>query len=335
MEVSVIMMRKIEEAVEGSIKRRSSEMEQLVNAMERSRRGDHHNQGVAVAMEVSIRRTFPNDLFNFVVQIFSTWPPILGGGRILLFTVHTVWAEIEDDAKKWVSYIQKLFRKRRRIILALSADRSLNYPNGNFNTLIYNKKDHKDQPYELLQICIEDQCLIYKLDSIGQKFNPKVLKDLLHDSRVTVVGVGIENVARRLEEDHGWFMPKVVELRDLAAQAQAQTKAQKADIQGSTSGHDNGKKIMTKKVMMMKRNFSRFGIAKLAKVVLGKEMNIVKPTNIRWWSVSDNFNRPPRFHSEDLIKYATVEAFLISQMGTKLIILDSKTDATTSSQDLN
>uniref|UniRef100_A0A803NMF1 Uncharacterized protein n=1 Tax=Cannabis sativa TaxID=3483 RepID=A0A803NMF1_CANSA len=306
MEVSVIMMRKIEEAVEGSIKRRSSEMEQLVNAMERSRRGDHHNQGVAVAMEVSIRRTFPNDLFNFVVQIFSTWPPILGGGRILLFTVHTVWAEIEDDAKKWVSYIQKLFRKRRRIILALSADRSLNYPNGNFNTLIYNKKDHKDQPYELLQICIEDQCLIYKLDSIGQKFNPKVLKDLLHDSRVTVVGVGIENVARRLEEDHGWFMPKVVELRDLAAQAQAQTKAQKADIQ-----------------------------AKLAKVVLGKEMNIVKPTNIRWWSVSDNFNRPPRFHSEDLIKYATVEAFLISQMGTKLIILDSKTDATTSSQDLN
>ena len=49
-----------------------------------------------------------------------------------------------------------------------------------------------------------------------------MLKDFLHDKRVTVVGVGIDKVAKRMGKDHGWVMPKLVELRDLAAQAQTQ-----------------------------------------------------------------------------------------------------------------
>ncbi|KAF4394727.1 hypothetical protein F8388_015633 [Cannabis sativa] len=199
----------------------------------------------------------------------------------------------------WTCKIKKI-RKQRPIIVALCADRSYNYADS--ATMNYYNKEYKDREYDLLQICIEDQCLVVKLDRRGgcwyTRFNCKTLKEFLLDHRVTVVGVGLENLVERFEEDYGWEMPKIVDLRDLWAQAQAQSQAQ---------------------VQQVRKNLNRFGIARLAKVVLGEEMNLVKPAKIKWWSHPYNSNNPPRFHSDDVIKYATVEAFLVFQMGIKLV----------------
>ncbi|KAF4396821.1 uncharacterized protein LOC115700805 [Cannabis sativa] len=256
-------------------------------------------------MEVSIRRTFPNDMFNFVVDITTANNnnnnAENGDGRRRSFAVHTLWVDTEDYARKWVMDMQKKIRKQRPIIVALCADRSYNYADS--GTMNHYKREHKDREYDLLQICIEDQCLVVKLDRRGgsgyDSFNCKALKEFLLDHRVTVVGVGLENLVERFAEDYGWEMPKIVDLRDLWAQAQAQSQAQ---------------------VQQVRKNLNRFGIARLAKVVLGEEMNLVKPAKIQWWCRPYNYNNRPRFHSDEVIKYATVEAFLVFQMGTKLIL---------------
>ena len=52
-------------------------------------------------------------------------------------------------------------------------------------------------------------------------------------------------------------------------------------------------------------------------MVLGEEMDFVKPAKIKWWDAP--YPNRGLFLSDDLVKYATVEAFLLSQMGTKLI----------------
>ena len=50
------------------------------------------------------------------------------------FTITTTWAENETEVKTWVQHIQKIYRlrgsKRRRRVVSLCAERSLNYANG-------------------------------------------------------------------------------------------------------------------------------------------------------------------------------------------------------------
>ncbi|GMN38960.1 hypothetical protein TIFTF001_008194 [Ficus carica] len=68
----------------------------------------------------------------------------------------------------------------------------------------------EDRVYDrVLQICVEDHCLLCEIGEL--------LRIGDDNSAVTVVGVGIENVANKMEKDLGWVMPNVVELRDLAA----------------------------------------------------------------------------------------------------------------------
>ena len=49
------------------------------------------------------------------------------------FAVNTVFASSDSDVKRWVQQIQKTHRqklRRRKLIVALNADRSFNYANG-------------------------------------------------------------------------------------------------------------------------------------------------------------------------------------------------------------
>ncbi|EXB68044.1 Cationic amino acid transporter 4 [Morus notabilis] len=67
----------------------------------------------------------------------------------------------------------------------------------------------KDDPYnQLLQICVEDHgllCEVVELRRGGRfddKWNPIVLKDVLHRR-----GVTIENLTKKIEKDFGWVVP--------------------------------------------------------------------------------------------------------------------------------
>ena len=102
-------------------------------------------------------------------------------------------------------------------------------------------------------------------------------------------------------------MPKVVELRDLAAQAQ---KFLLTTTTKTTTDHvaDNQKDQTT-------RDFSHFGIEKLERVVLGEEMNLVKHCMMMWWATP----YPHHFLTDDLVKCVTIEAFLVSQIDARLI----------------
>ncbi|GMN45530.1 hypothetical protein TIFTF001_014735 [Ficus carica] len=199
------------------------------------------------------------------------------------FTVNTTWADSDSDLKRWIQRIQKIYR------------RSL-----------------KDEPYELIQICVERHCVLRALNSMGclyENWFPKPLKDFLHDNGVTVVGVGIDKLGEKMAKDYGWLMPnRAVELRDLAAELR------KGNMQG-TANNSSEDGDQTSKI-----DFRRFGLARLARVVLGEEVNFVKPVKITWCNSNSQWNpyEPVRL-TNDMIKYASVEAFLTSYMGTTLL----------------
>lgn len=252
-------------------------------------------------MEITIEE-FSKEPNEFVVRV---------DGR---FTVNTTWADSDSDLKRWIQRIQKIYRKKirnRSLVVGLCADRSLSYANG---TGFYSKlgRSLKDEPYELIQICVERHCVLRALNSMGclyENWFPKPLKDFLHDNGVTVVGVGIDKLGEKMAKDYGWLMPnRAVELRDLAAELR------KGNMQG-TANNSSEDGDQTSRI-----DIRRFGLARLARVVLGEEVNFVKPVKITWCNSNSQWNpyEPVRL-TNDMIKYASVEAFLTSYMGTTLL----------------
>ncbi|KAL5559670.1 hypothetical protein UlMin_035881 [Ulmus minor] len=207
--------------------------------------------------------------------------------------ITTTWATEEYQIKEWVSDVNKIYRKRgsprkNQFVLALAADRSLYYPHGE---LVFNEAH-----FELLQLCIGVHCLLINLQP-WDKWNPKSLRDFLNSFGLKVVGVGIEEVAEKLEKHHRFVMPPVIELQELVEKNE--------DVIINKGIMDNSKET--------KRDLSEYNIANLAKIVLGEEINFVKPLNMWWWS-EDYYHL-----SDDLVKFATLETFLVSQMGLKLL----------------
>lgn len=202
--------------------------------------------------------------------------------------ITTTWVRSESDLKEWIRMIQVVYGKRNRhdIVVGFSADRSCNYANGNYS---YKKGSCKDDPFELLQLCVGCHCLLYNLEGNDSNLCPRVLKDFFYDRHTIVVGVGIEKLVNKLQkENNGLLIPRLVELRELAG--------------AETGGQGN--------------DFSRYNLGKLANEVLGGEMGqFVKPNKMIWWEQGNIW----RFLSDDLVKYATVEAFLACEMGSKLL----------------
>ncbi|XP_059314420.1 uncharacterized protein LOC132065172 [Lycium ferocissimum] len=117
----------------------------------------------------------------------------------------------------WVSKIKKTQEKKKEktLILSLFADRSAQYKNNNFS--YYDCKGQVSKaPFELLQLCVDNHCLFYELDGYYCKKYPMSLWKLLSDNKTTVVGVGIEDVVKKLEKDYNMKISKWVDLRDKA-----------------------------------------------------------------------------------------------------------------------
>ncbi|KAL3510585.1 hypothetical protein ACH5RR_029986 [Cinchona calisaya] len=157
----------------------------------------------------------------------------------------------DDDLiiKQWLRKIKNNCEADACTIIGLSADCSLHYKNGSNSFLHPPKKE--DHPIEVLQLFVGNQCLIYEPRWYDAKKNvPKILKDLLSDFRYDVVGVGMEEVAKKLESQLGLKISRPRDLRTMAG--------------------------------FMDRKYS---LEKLAKRVLGGDWK--KPDSINWWKNAD------------------------------------------------
>lgn len=196
----------------------------------------------------------------------------------------------EDSmAIEWVMEIRKMYGKKKNknkkksqtLAIGLFVEHSLNYKNGNF---VYPRSTAKDGPYEIMQICIGNHCLIY-LPSEGPFC--KALRELLSDNNVIVFGVGMGLAAKKIEKDFGVKLSNPWDLRKLVEFSE--------DLK---PGHCD-----------------KYKLEELAELALGKDLKLVKPDRIHWYE-SPSVNR---VLSDEKIKYGTAEAFLVYEMGMKFL----------------
>ncbi|KAF8011120.1 hypothetical protein BT93_J1667 [Corymbia citriodora subsp. variegata] len=237
------------------------------------------------AMEVQIEKD-PNRKHAFDVII---------GDRFFLSVTVVGGPGGDPIAKDWVQQVHKSHRKGKKgeaTIVGISAERSRTYANAPYRPYKLTPGS-KDNPYDLLQLCAGSQCLLYELDPSHPI--PKALKDFIHDSRI--FGVGMEAMAKELEREFGLTMRKPVELRKVAEKS--------------------------KEIEVGYVDFRRKNLAQLARIVLGGEAEVVaRPRKMKWW-IEDKYGPGPWDYelrlSDELIKHASIDAFLACKMGTKLL----------------
>ncbi|KAK8572324.1 hypothetical protein V6N13_047928 [Hibiscus sabdariffa] len=121
---------------------------------------------------------------------------------------------------------------------------------------------------------------------------PRALKDFLYDNKTVVVGVGIEKMAAKLEKDRkedGLIIRKRVELREEAEKLFPGNKLEKCSLE---------------ELAMV--------------VVLRGEVNFVKPKKMKWHEAHETGKFCSSL-SKEMIKCASVEAFLACRMGSNLL----------------
>lgn len=284
------------------------------------------------AMEVQIEKD-PNRKCMFDVII---------GDKFFLATTVIGGPDGDSVVKDWVQQVQKSHRKGKKgeVVVGISAERSRSYANAPHKRYLLSRRwflpvrlavfvpivkpqalrstfvfsqvfscffvsvllflieivhvsaGSKDNPYDLLQLCAGNQCLLYELDPSHPI--PKILKDFIHDSRI--FGVGIEAMAKELEREVGLTMRKPVELRKLAEKS--------------------------KEISVGYVDFRRKNLEQLGRIVLGGEAEMARPRKMKW-QIHDKYGPKPWDYdvrlSDDMIKHASIDAFLACKMGTKLL----------------
>ncbi|KAL3737318.1 hypothetical protein ACJRO7_026137 [Eucalyptus globulus] len=219
---------------------------------------------------------------------------VIIGDRFFLSVAVAGDPEGDPIVKDWVQQVHKSHRKGKKgeaVVVGISAERSRNYANALY-TRYMRTPGSKDNPYDLLQLCAGNQCLLYELDPSHPI--PKVLKDFVHDSRI--FGVGVEAMAKELEREYGLTMRKPVELRKVAEKS--------------------------KEVSLGYVDFRKKNLEQLARIVLGAEAEVARPRKIKW-QMHDKYGPGAWDYdirlSDELIKHASIDAFLACKMGTKLL----------------
>ncbi|XP_008226778.1 PREDICTED: uncharacterized protein LOC103326337 [Prunus mume] len=143
----------------------------------------------------------------------------------------------------------------------------------------------KDPPYDMLCLTIGCHCLIY------QYFDDKpagLLVSFLANPRVFAVGRDMANLCRKLKTDHGIEIRNAVDVNDLAVRG---------------LGRDD-------------LDLGRYGLDRLAKTVLGKKMDVVRPEEELFWH-----GEYESFWSMncEVVKFCTVDVYLCYLIGLELI----------------
>ncbi|KAK9280924.1 hypothetical protein L1049_003815 [Liquidambar formosana] len=183
--------------------------------------------------------------------------------RILTITTDCMWT-----TSKWIKDVLKSHRtKPGTVLVGLCVDREhLNFTKGGF----------RDSPYQLLQLCIGSQCLLYHFPDPYDYETLKFLNDFFSDPRVVAMGVDMLSVAKKLKNDYGIMIKNPMDLRSLAIKG-----LRRDDL-----------------------DLGRYDLDRLAKVVLGKHMDVV---------------RPEKKVSCKKVKYATVDPYLCFLIGSELL----------------
>ncbi|VAH39505.1 unnamed protein product [Triticum turgidum subsp. durum] len=134
----------------------------------------------------------------------------------------------------------------------------------------------------LLQLCVGRRCLVFQL--LHADYIPRALESFLADRDFRFVGVGVQDDANRLSNDHGLVVNNTVDLRGLAAE-------ELRDL----SLHQAGLKVV-------------------AGIVMGANLN--KPQRVRT-GAWDAYRL-----SHEQIKYACIDAFVSFEVGRKLLTGD-------------
>nr|GMC80829.1 Werner Syndrome-like exonuclease [Ipomoea batatas] len=138
----------------------------------------------------------------------------------------------------------------------------------------------ENNPVATLQLCVGKTCLIFQL--LHRDYTPHSLLAFLANPQFTFVGVGVGDDAQKLRRDHGLVVENVADLRWVGA-----------GVYGSA-------------------RFMRMGLKRMAWEVVGMVME--KPLEV---TLSDWDSNTLTFRQ---IEYASIDAFVSSEIGIKLFI---------------
>lgn len=214
-----------------------------------------------------------------VDYFYDSYTVHVGNHRIL-----TVVTYCEITAVKWLKQAKKVNNSKslpKTLVVGFSVERQNDY---------YSRYGLLKFPYELLHICIGSHCLLYHLDDPEFNKPPKFLAHFLADPKVIVVGMGIKDKASHLEKDFEVKIKNAVDLNELAV------KGMKRD----------------------ELDLGRYDLDRLAKAVLGKHMDVVRPgRKIEWFK-----GKRPYYHSPELsnekVMFTTADAYLCYSVGSQL-----------------
>ncbi|KAM7253862.1 hypothetical protein ACFE04_031544 [Oxalis oulophora] len=198
----------------------------------------------------------------------------------------TMTSESDSVLTKWIKSAEKTqnnTKKPNTVVVTLIAEKNNCGPS---------ERNDADKPYDLLTFSVGSSCFMFKLtDHYGnapqsqadaQACSPKALRDFLESKRVTVVGVGIADVAKKLDKVHGLKIREAVDLRDVAM------------TQGVVGNDIEG----------------------LSKGILG--MNYPANKKVIWHYRRGTYNTNYGPFSEDKIKYVTAQSFFMFQIAANL-----------------
>ncbi|PSR93380.1 Ribonuclease H-like domain protein [Actinidia chinensis var. chinensis] len=193
----------------------------------------------------------------------------VGAHRIL-----TIVTMCPLTAAKWLKEVLKSHRnKRRPLVIGVYVDRRRQRPRGG---------DHSLAPYELLSLCIGSHCLIFHLPEPNEVPTAKRLRAFLADPNIVAVGMDMVSVAKRLEEDQGIKFSNPMDLNAMAVNA----------IKN-----------------MEKLDLARYSLERLAKVMLGRDMYVIRPGYyVEWYEPQNICWYDLKLRSEK-VKYVTLDSY--------------------------
>jgi ribonuclease D len=172
--------------------------------------------------------------------------------------------------KRWLQEIRYMYRwVYHKLIVGLDVEWRPSY-------------SRVQNPTALLQLCVGRRCLIFQL--LHADYIPDDLEDFLADPGFRFVGVGVQEDANRLDNDHRLRVATTVDLRGLAADGMQMPWLRQAGLKG------------------------------IASAVMGA--NIEKPQKVRVgpWDAYEL--------SDEQINYACIDAFVSFEVGRKLLTGD-------------
>ncbi|KAJ3671177.1 hypothetical protein LUZ60_008603 [Juncus effusus] len=164
--------------------------------------------------------------------------------------------------------------------------------------------NHPDNPYKVISMCIAGcRVLFYREDSYYGNGVPNIraLRNLLEDKKVVVVGLGIKEIAKKLESQWGLRIATPVDIRKVAAIAYGKNAVYWP---------------MTKKGRVV---IDQLSLEELGELVLDGLVLEKKPAKILENDWADSGYGSNIEMEEQRVMYASRDAFLCYEIGAKCI----------------